>query len=387
MLGMRRRRRNKAPTEVAGPARVDRRTKDMIRRLVPGDIAVIDHVDLDRVAADGLIEGGVAAVVNASESISGRYPNGGPIRVVRAGIPLLDAVGEDLLDRVRESDTLRIVDGEIWRDDELLATAKVLTEPEIEAAMEDARTAIGAELERFADNTLEYIRREARLTFEPLTLPPLHTKFAGRHALVVVRGHDYRSDLAALRSYIREYRPVLVGVDGGADALLEVGLKPDVIIGDFDSVSEPGLHCGAELVHHVHPDGRAPGRENLEAWGVDYFEFVAEGTSEDVAMLLAYESGSQLIVAVGTHATMVEFLDKGRRGMASTFLTRLRLGPALVDAKGVSRLYEGRVRRLDMLLLVGAAVLAMVVVGIVAEPIHVFMRGLWVTLKDVFSSQ
>jgi uncharacterized membrane-anchored protein len=385
MPSLRLRRRLKTPAAVAGPAKVDRRTKDMIRRLEPGDIAVIDHVDLDRVAADGLIEAGVVAVVNASESISGRYPNGGPIRVVRAGIPLLDAAGEDLLDRVRDGDVLRIVDGEIWRGDELLATAKVLTEPEIESAMEDARAAIGVELERFADNTLEYIRREARLTFEPLTLPPLHTTFVTRHALVVVRGHDYRSDLAALRSYIREYRPVLIGVDGGADALLEVGLKPDVIIGDFDSVSERALHCGAELVHHVHPDGRAPGRENLVAWGVDYHEFVAEGTSEDVAMLLAYESGSQLIVAVGTHATMVEFLDKGRRGMASTFLTRLRLGPALVDAKGVSRLYEGRVRRLDMLLLVGAAVLAMVVVGIVAEPIHVFMRGLWVTLKDLFS--
>lgn len=386
MLSLRLRRRPKTPAAVEGPAKADRRTKDMIRRLVPGDIAVIDHVDLDRVAADGLIEAGVIAVVNASESISGRYPNGGPIRVARAGIPLLDAAGTDLLDRVRDGDTLRIADGEIWRGDELLATAKVLTEPEIESAMDDARAAIGVELERFADNTLEYVRREARLTFEPLTLPPLHTKFAARHALVVVRGHDYRSDLAALRSYIREYRPVLIGVDGGADALLEVGLKPDVIIGDFDSVSEPALHCGAELVHHVHPDGRAPGRENLVAWGVEYHEFVAEGTSEDVAMLLAYESGSQLIVAVGTHATMVEFLDKGRRGMASTFLTRLRLGPALVDAKGVSRLYEGRVRRLDMLFLVGAAVLAMVVVGIVAEPIHVFMRGLWVTLKDLFSN-
>jgi len=386
MLGMRRRRRPKSPAAVVGPARVDRRTKDMIRRLTPGDIAVIDHVDLDRVAADGLIEGGVVAVVNASESISGRYPNGGPIRVVRAGIPLLDAAGKDLLDRVHEGETLRIVDGEIWSGDELIATAKVLTEADIESAMEEARTAIGAELERFADNTLEYIRREARLTFEPLALPSLRTQFAGRHALVVVRGHDYRSDLSALRSYIREYRPVLIGVDGGADALLEVGLKPDVIIGDFDSVSERALRCGAELVHHVHPDGRAPGRENLLAWGVDYQEFVAEGTSEDVAMLLAYESGSQLIVAVGTHATMVEFLDKGRRGMASTFLTRLRLGPALVDAKGVSRLYEGRVRRFDMLLLVGAALLAMIVVGIVAEPIHVFMRGLWVTLKDVFSS-
>jgi uncharacterized membrane-anchored protein len=385
VLGIRFRRRPKAPAAIEGSARVDRRTKDMIRRLVPGDIAVIDHVDLDRVAADGLIEAGVAAVVNASPSISGRYPNGGPIRVVRAGIPLLDAAGKDIMDRVREGDTLRIVDGEIYRGDELLATAKVLTESEIEDAMEEARTAIGGELERFADNTLEYIRREARLTFEPLDLPPLHTKFAGRHALVVVRGHDYRSDLAALRSYIREYRPVLIGVDGGADALLENGLKPDIIIGDFDSVSEKALHSGAELVHHVHPDGRAPGRENLVEWGVDYHEFVAEGTSEDVAMLLAYESGSQLIVAVGTHATMVEFLDKGRRGMASTFLTRLRLGPALVDAKGVSRLYEGRVRRLDMLLLVGAAVLAMVVVGIMAEPIHVFLRGLWVTVKDLFS--
>ena len=376
----------KTPAEVVGPAKVDRRTKDMIRRLVPGDIAVIDHVDLDRVAADGLIEAGVAAVVNASESISGRYPNGGPDP---------RRASRDPAARRRRQGPARSCAAKATRCGSSTARsgattsssppAKVLTEPEIEAAMEDARAAIGGELERFADNTLEYVRREARLTFEPLTLPPLHTKFAGRHAFVVVRGHDYRSDLAALRSYIREYRPVLIGVDGGADALLEVGLKPDVIIGDFDSVSEPGLHCGAELVHHVHPDGRAPGRENLVAWGVDYLEFVAEGTSEDVAMLLAYESGAQLIVAVGTHATMVEFLDKGRRGMASTFLTRLRLGPALVDAKGVSRLYEGRVRRLDMVLLVGAAVVAMVVVGIVAEPIHVFMRGLWVTLKDVFS--
>jgi uncharacterized membrane-anchored protein len=213
----------------------------------------------------------------------------------------------------------------------------------------------------------------------------LHTKFEGRHALVVVRGHDYKSDLAALRPYIREYRPALIGVDGGADALLDIGLKPEIIIGDFDSLSEKALRCGAELVHHVHPDGRAPGRENLVEWGVDYHEFVVDGTSEDVAMLLAYESRADLIVAVGTHATMVEFLDKGRRGMASTFLTRLRLGPALVDAKGVSRLYEGRMRRMDMVLLIGAAVLAMVVVGIVAEPIHVFVRGLWVTLKDVFS--
>jgi uncharacterized membrane-anchored protein len=370
---------------VQGPARLDRRTKDMIPRLQTGDIAVINHRDLDRVAADGLIEAGVAAVVNCAPSISGRYPNGGPIRVVQAGIRLVDDVGVELMDTLREGDVVRIEHGEVWCNGELVARGAELDEAGIEEAMETARAAIGTELERFAENTLEYIQKEARLTFEPLTLPPLHTRFEGRQALVVVRGHDYRSDLAALRPYIREYQPVLIGVDGGADALLEHGLKPDIIIGDFDSVSAKGLACGAELVHHVHPDGRAPGRENLLEWGVDYHEFVAEGTSEDVAMLLAYESKAQLIVAVGTHATMVEFLDKGRPGMASTFLTRLRLGPMLVDAKGVSRLYEGRVRRIDIVLLVAAALIAMIAVGIVAEPIHVFARGLWVTLKDFFS--
>ena len=383
---MRRRRTAAHPEAVSGIARVDKRTKDLIRRLQPGDIAVIDHTDLDRVAADGLIEAGVAAVVNAGSSISGRYPNVGPIRVVQAGIPLLDAAGPDLLAAVQEGDRVVLVGDTLLCDGDVVAAGSALHEAEIEVAMEQARSAIGVELERFAENTLEYIRREARLTFEPLDLPELRTKFADRHALVVVRGHDYKSDLAALRPYIREYQPALIGVDGGADALLDIGLKPDVIIGDFDSVSESALHCGAELVHHVHPDGRAPGRESLLEWGVDYQEFVAEGTSEDVAMLLAHESHAQLIVAVGTHATMVEFLDKGRKGMASTFLTRLRLGPALVDAKGVSRLYEGRVRRMDMVFLVGAAVLAMIVVGIVAEPIHVFVRGVWVTLKDAFGS-
>jgi uncharacterized membrane-anchored protein len=241
---------------------------------------------------------------------------------------------------------------------------------------------MGIELEAFAVNTLEWIRREARLTFEPLVLPALRADFRGRHALVVVRGHDYRSDLAALRAYIREFQPVLVAVDGGADALLEVGLRPDIIIGDFDSVSTEALACGADLVHHVHPDGRAPGREELMRFGVSYVEFVAEGTSEDVAMLLSAEAGAELIVAVGTHASMVEFLDKGRAGMASTFLTRLRLGPLLVDAKGVNRLYETRLRSRDLALLIGAAVLAMLVVTVVSEPLHVFLSGLWVVIRD-----
>ncbi|MEX2100762.1 MAG: putative cytokinetic ring protein SteA [Acidimicrobiia bacterium] len=385
-MALRLRRRSRVLQPLEGTARVDRRTKDLLKRIQPGEIAVIRHENLDRVAADGLVEAGVLAVINAAPSTTGRYPNIGPLRVVEAGIPLVDVDNPELLGEIREGAALRVAGGEVWCGDTLIAVGHALTKAELEERLELARTAIGAELELFAENTLQYIHREARLFFEPLTLPQLRTQCQGRHALVVVRGHDYRSDLAALRPYMREYKPVLIGVDGGADALLEFGFRPDIIIGDFDSVSERALHCGAELVHHVHPDGRAPGREELADFGVDYQEFVAEGTSEDVAMLLAFEQRATLIVAVGTHATMVEFLDKGRRGMASTFLTRLRLGPMLVDAKGVNSLYQGRVRRLDVLLLVGAAVVAMVVVGIVAEPIHVFLRGFWVTLKDIFGS-
>ena len=351
-----------------------------------GDVAVIDHRDLDRVAAEGLVLAGAAVVVNAQESISGRYPNSGPRVLARAGIPLVDNAGPEVLDVLRDGDVVHVDGGEIWRGDELVAKGTRLELADIEDAMEQARRDIGDELRQFADNTLEYVRREADLTFLPLELPPLHTSFRNRHALVVVRGHDYRRDLKALRAYIREFRPVLIAVDGGADALLEIGFKPDVIIGDFDSVSEEALDCGADLVHHVHPDGRAPGRENLLDWGVAYEEFVAEGTSEDVAMLMAYEGGAELIVAVGTHATMIEFLDKGRAGMSSTFLTRLRLGPVLVDAKGVNRLYEARIRRRDIVMLVAAALVAILTISIVSEPIHVFFDGFRVVLEDLWRS-
>ncbi|HTK16423.1 MAG TPA: putative cytokinetic ring protein SteA [Acidimicrobiia bacterium] len=371
-MKLRRRRKSRA-VDVRGTARVDRRTKNLTRRLVAGDIAVIDHPDIDRVAADTLVAGGVAAVVNASPSISGRYPNGGPIRIVNAGIPLLDGVGPAIMDQVREGDLIELHDGALWRDGEKLAVGELLAADEIEMRMEDARRTIGVELQKFARNTLEYIESEALITFEPLELPPLRAKIRGHHVLVVVRGHDYEHDLKALRPYIREYRPVMIAVDGGADALLGLNLRPDVIIGDFDSLSDNAMHCGAQLIHHVHPDGRAPGRENLLAAGVQYDEFVAEGMSEDAALLIAYEAGAKLIVAVGTHATMVEFLDKGRRGMASTFLTRLRLGPALVDAKGVSRLYEGRIRRRDMVFLVAAAIAAMAAMVYASHSLHFFI--------------
>ncbi len=371
---------------VTGVARVDRRTKDLAKRLKPGEIAVIEHTDIDRVAAESLISAGISAVINVGHSMSGRYPNSGPLRLLLAGIPILDRVDASVLDDVKEGDVLTISDSEIFRASQRIAVGIPISIPEIEEGMEEARVNIGEELQRFAENTLEYIRREADLTFEPVQIPPIKVDMRGRHALVVVRGHDYKDDLHALKAYIKEYRPTLIAVDGGADALLEEGFKPDIIIGDFDSVSEAALRVGADLVHHVHRDGRAPGRENLEMWNVPYHEFVIDGTSEDVAMMLAYEAGATLIVAVGTHATMVEFLDKGRPGMSSTFLTRLRLGPILVDAKGVNRLYEGRVRRRDLFLLVASALVAKISVSIVSEPIHVFARGINLSIHDLWYS-
>ena len=371
---------------VTGPARVGRRTKDLAKELRPGEIAVIDHQDLDRVAGESVAATGVAAVVNASAFISGRYPNGGPARLADAGIVMVDEVGGEVMDRISDGDSVTILDGRLLVDGEEIARGTVIDAQDVQDRMEAARDSIGDELERFAVNTLEYIEKEAHLVFDPLVIPELRTDFADRHVLVVVRGHDYKEDLKALRPYIVEYHPVLVAVDGGADALLDMKLVPDMIIGDFDSLSQRAWNCGAELVHHVHPDGRAPGREELQEQGLPYLEFVVEGTSEDAAMLLAYECRAELIVAVGTHATMVEFLDKGRAGMSSTFLTRLRLGPMLIDAKGVSQLYKGRVRRRDIVWLILAALLVIAAVVFVSDSLQLLIRTVWLDLRDLWYS-
>ncbi|GAB4083240.1 hypothetical protein GCU67_12995 [Modestobacter muralis] len=340
---------------VSGPARLDRRTKNLTKRLRPGDIAVIDHVDVDRVAADALVSCQVAAVVNAAPSTSGRYPNLGPGVLVEAGIPLVDGVGKELFTRIKEGARLRVEGDQVFAGDTLVARGVEQTPESVAEAMVEARAGLSAQLEAFAANTMEYMKRERALLLDGVGVPDVTTRIDGRHVLIVVRGYDYREDLQALRPYIRDYRPVLIGVDGGADALKEAGYQPDMIIGDMDSVSDAVLRCGAEVVVHAYPDGQAPGLKRVTDLGVPAITFPAAATSEDIAMLLADEKGASLIVAVGTHATLVEFLDKGRGGMASTFLTRLRLGGKLVDAKGVSRLYRSRISTLALVFLVVAA--------------------------------
>lgn len=359
---MLRRRRSDDLPGVSGVARLDHRTKNLTKRLKPGDIAIIDHLDLDRVSAEALVACEAGAVINVRPSVSGRYPNLGPDIVVAAGIPLIDDVGPDLFSVVREGEIVRVDGDTIYRDSQHggkpVGHGFRHTAESLAGLMNDAREGLSAQLEAFAANTMEYLKRERELLLDGVGVPEVRTNFDGRHVLIVVRGYDYKEDLVALTPYIREYRPLLVGVDGGADALLEVGLQPDMIVGDMDSVSDDALTSGAELVVHAYRDGRAPGSGRLDRMGLSGVPFPAAGTSEDIAMLLADHKGAQLIVAVGTHATLVEFLDKGRSGMASTFLTRLRVGSKLVDAKGVSRLYRSRVSASLLWLLVLAGTVA-----------------------------
>ncbi|MDW3847456.1 putative cytokinetic ring protein SteA [Micromonospora sp. BRA006-A] len=354
-----RRSRNPEPGSIVGTARLDRRTKRLVGRLRPGDIAVIDHVDLDRVAADSLVAVGVAAVLNAKPSVSGRYPNLGPEVLISAGIPLLDDLGESVFEQVREGDRVRIEGNTVFVGDEPVAHGSLQDAETVAKSMADAREGLSVQLEAFAANTMDYLRQERDLLLDGVGVPEIQTRIQGRHCLIVVRGYDYKADLDVLRPYIREFKPVLIGVDGGADALVEAGYTPDMIIGDMDSVTDDVLRCGAEVIVHAYPDGRAPGLARVNGLGVPAITFPAAATSEDLAMLLADEKGASLLVAVGTHATLVEFLDKGRGGMASTFLTRLKVGGKLVDAKGVSRLYRQSISGSSLLLLVLSAVAAM----------------------------
>ncbi|WP_134325247.1 putative cytokinetic ring protein SteA [Cumulibacter soli] len=381
-----------ADSNAEGVARLDRRTKNLTKRLRPGEVAIIDHVDIDRVSADALVACQVAAVVNASPSISGRYPNLGPGILVDAGIPLLDNIGKQVFNDLKEGTRVRIDGDKLYVGENEVASGFRYDDDSITTAMSEAREGLSTQLEAFAANTMEYMKRERSLLLDGIGVPEVRTDFAGRHVLVVVRGYDYKEDLKHLRSYIREYKPVLVGVDGGADALLEMKLQPDMIIGDMDSVSDHVLKCGAEVVVHAYADGRAPGLQRVQDLGVEAVTFPAAATSEDIAMLLADEKGADLIVAVGTHATLIEFLDKGRGGMASTFLTRLRVGGKLVDAKGVSRLYRSRISTGSLVGIVIAALIAIAVAIAISEAGQTYLELLidkWQSFvfwfKDLFS--
>jgi uncharacterized membrane-anchored protein len=371
-----------ADPAIHGTARLGTKTKDLVKRLAPGDVAIVDHTNIDRMAAEDLIATGVRAIVNVAQSTTGRYPNAGPLLLTRAGIRLVDAPGAPLFERLSDGDAVTVEeDGRVVSGGAEVAAGHALDADELDKEMQAQRERIGEALEAFAENTMAHIRQERELLAGRIEFPPTRTEFRDRHVLIVVRGPTYRKDLRALSAYIRDVKPVLVGVDGGADAIVEAGLKPDVVLGDMDSAGDKVLRSGAELIVHAYSSGEAPGRERLEGLGLPYTIVPAAGTSQDVAMLLAFEKGAGLIVSVGAHFNLIEFLDKNREGMSSTFLTRLRIGETLVDAKGVSRLYNPGISLGHMSLFLGAAALLMIIVVLSSPALDNLVSLLWLKIQ------
>ncbi len=369
--------------EFTGPARLDKRTKRLVRRLSADDVAIIDHLDLDRVSAEELVDSGVRVVVNVARSQSGRFPNPGPLLLVQGGVRLIDAPDGELFDNVADGDRITVRGGSVFRNGTLLTAGRVLGADELARDLHEQRARVTDALEAFADNTLRYLREEGRVLSGGVDFPALETRFRDRHALVVARGPGHKRDLRIVRPYLRDFKPVLVGVDGGADALLEAGHRPDVIVGDMDSVTDEALRSGAELVVHAYPDGGAPGAGRLDELGLRYETVSAPGISEDVALLLAYEKGAELIVAVGTHFNLMEFLERDRAGMSSTFVARLKVGEILVDAKGVSRLVGRQVGIWPLVLVILAGLAAIVVAVTVSPTLRNTTELLFARLRDV----
>lgn len=370
--------------DVCAPARADRRTKNLTRRLRPGEIAIINHSDLDGPAAEALVACKAGAVVNAALSVSGRYPNRGPEVLSSAGIPLIDAVGEDLLTMITEGETLSVHGGNVYRGEECIACGRLMTPERLLVETAAAREHLDVELQRFVHNTLSYVQQEKGLLFEAAKLPYFQVDMRDRPVVVVVRGEGARQDLAAIHGFIRDRKPIIIGVDGGADLIRAQGFTPHIIFGDMDSISDECLRCGAQLIVHAYPNGRCPGKERLDKLGLSYEVLPGRGTSEDVIILAAYEKGAEMLIAVGTHFNLIDFLDKARNGMSSTFLVRLRVGSRLIDAKGVSRLYHVPYPLVHMSLMIVTTIIAAITVLTLSAEARSFIQLLFMEVQRFF---
>ena len=363
---------------VEAPIKVDRKTKKLAKRLSTGDIAVINHTDIDEVAANSLVECKIKLVINAAPSISGRYPNKGPKILIDNNILIIDNVGEKVFEDLKEGQIIEVNNGLIYRDGQLIGQGEVMDKSVVEQKTKIAYENMSVELDRFIDNTIEYAKREKGFILGETEIPKMATDYKDRHVLVVVRGQDYKEDLATIRSYIEEMKPILVG---GADALIECGYDPDVIVGDMDSVTDEALKKAKEIVVHAYVDGRAPGLKRVQDLGLDAVVFPAPGTSEDIAMLTAYEYGAELIVALGSHSNMIDFLEKGRKGMASTFLVRLKIGAKLIDAKGVNLLYKSKLKMKYIWALVVTAIFPVLIIAYLSPTVQQLIKLLQLKMK------
>ena len=348
---------------VVGTARVDRDIDRLLRRVGPGDIAVIDIRDLDRITADALLEADVAGVVNAAPSISGRYPNLGPEVLVANGITLIDEAGPEVFKKVKDGARIRLHNSGVYSGDRRLILGAERNDHEIADLMQEAKSGLVAHLEAFAGNTIEFIRSESPLLIDGIGIPDIDVDVNRRHVVVVAEEVTAATELKNLKPFIKEYQPVLIGVGTGADVIRKAGHRPALIIGNPDTISTDALKSGAQVVLPADADGHAPGLERIQDLGVGAMTFPAAGSAADLALLLLHHHGAALIVTVGHTASIDEFFDRTKaQSNPSTFLTRLKVGEKLVDAKAVSTLYRSRISAGAIAFLV----LAMLVTVIVA---------------------
>lgn len=361
---------------------IDKRTKDLAKRIKPNEIALIDHKDIDEVAANSLVQAKIKAIINLSPSISGKYPNKGPNILLDNGIFILDVLDVDLMNLLLEEDLVEVDEnGNITKDEVFICKGEIIDKHKVEELISFSYEHISEELEMFIDNTIEYAKKEKGMILGDVVIPSFKTNFKGKHVLIVVRGQNYKEDLLTIKSYIDEVSPILVGVDGGADAILEFGLIPDLVVGDMDSISDECLRKAKEIVVHAYPDGRAPGLQRIQDLNLESVVLPSPGTSEDIAMLIAYENQAELIVAVGTHSNIIDFLEKGRKGMGSTFLVRLKIGYKLIDARGVNLLYKGSLKIKYVWWLFIAALFPILILIYIAQPMQQIIKLLEIQLK------
>lgn len=369
---------------IKGYAKKDSKTKNLIRRLKQNDIAVINHENIDELAANQLIEKRVRAVINCSEFINGYYPNKGPKLLSEAGITLINNIGKERFLQIKENDLIEIESDTLYINKRQLGKIQFLTRESIDRLTNRGKQNLDKLLNDFIDNTLEYATKEKDYILGKLPIPKINLEIKGRHVLVVTRGSNYKSDLNAIKSYLREVRPVVIGVDGGADAILEFGYRPDIIVGDMDSVSDKSLRLCKEIIVHAYPDGTCPGLKRIHNLGLNAEKLSFPGTSEDIALLLAYESEADLIVTLGSHTSMIDFLEKGRKGMASTILVQMKVGSKIVNAKGVSELYQNRIKASHLIALFLAALFPITLVAKMSPLIQKIYQLIALKLRLIF---
>jgi uncharacterized membrane-anchored protein len=362
--------RNTSRPGVIGTARVDRDIDRLLRRVRPGDIAVLDVLDLDRITADALVDAEIAAVINASQSVSGRYPNQGPEVLVANGVTLIDETGPDVFKKIKDGAKVRLHNGGVYSGDRRLIRGTERTDEEITDMMQEAKSGLVAHLEAFAGNTIEFIRSESPLLIDGIGIPDVDIELRRRHVVVVADEEDATDDLKRLKPFIKEYQPVLIGVNSGADVLLKAGYRPQLIVGDPSNLSTEVLKSGAQVVLPADADGHAPGLERIQDLGVGAMTFPAAGSPADLALLLADHHGASLLVIAGQRANIETFFDRTRQDSnPSTFLTRLRVGEKVVDAKAVATLYHNRIS--------GGAIALLILTMLIAV-----IAALWVSRTD-----